>query len=188
MLRVLQCWQTISVCTEGSQVDVTLTGIMRLIYTGHVSDHIHLNGCRPLRHALLTYLCFGSSLDPEWWQFGEDYYMMLCNPWWLAVMHPPTLASFFAHGTLWLRLLYIFITREFRYLGLRKAPTPKYLDQVNLTLKMFQWPWFHSYNTFGSKLILSEYLVHLNHTLTPTFEHFDTIRPRGPPSCLGYIT
>ncbi len=32
--------------------------------------------------------------------------------------------------------------------------------------------------TFGSKLIWYEYLVHLNHILTPPFEHFDTIRPR----------
>ncbi len=79
--------------------------------------------------------------------------------------------------TWWLCLLYIFITKEFRYLGLRKAATPKYLDQVNLILKTFQWPWFRSYNTFGSNLVWSEYLVHLNHILTPTFEHFDTIRP-----------
>ncbi len=88
-------------------------------------------------------------------------------------------AMFAKQVTWWLRLLYIFITSKFWYLRLRKAATPKYLDQVNLTLKTFQWPWFHSYNTFGSKLVWSEYLVHLNHILTPTFEHFDTIRPRG---------
>ncbi len=46
--------------------------------------------------------------------------------------------------------------------------------------KMFQWPWLHSYNTFGSILVWSEYLVHLNHIFTQTFEHFDTIRPRYP--------
>ncbi len=85
-------------------------------------------------------------------------------------------AMFAKQVTWWPYLLYIFIAREFRYLGLRKAATLKYLDQVNLILNMFQWPWFPSYNTFGSKLVWSEYLVHLNHILTPTFEHFDTIR------------
>ncbi len=86
-------------------------------------------------------------------------------------------AMFAKKVTWWLHLLYIFITREFWYLGIRKTATPKYLDQVNLTLKTFQWPWFRSYNTFGSKLVWSEYLVHSNHILTPTFEPFDTIRP-----------
>ncbi len=82
--------------------------------------------------------------------------------------------------TWWFCPLYIFITREFIYLSLRKAATPKYLDQVNLILKTFQWPWFRSYSNFGSTLIWSEYLVRLNHILTPTFEHFDKIRPRRP--------
>ncbi len=56
---------------------------------------------------------------------------------------------------------HIFITREFWYLGLRKAATPKYLDRVHLTLKTFQRPWFCSCNTFGSQLVWSEYLVQI---------------------------
>ncbi len=116
-------------------------------------------------------------------RFKPRYLVQTWN-WILWYNQALVVSAMFAKQVTWLlSLLYIFITREFWYLGLRKAATPKYLDQVNLTLKTFQWPWFRSYNTFGSKLVWSEYLVHLNHILTPTFEHFDTIRPRWHHQC-----
>ncbi len=46
-------------------------------------------------------------------------------------------------------------------------------DPKNVTMTLISF-----IQTFGSKLVWSEYLVHLNHILTPTFEHFVTIRPR----------
>ncbi len=83
------------------------------------------------------------------------------------------------------------ITKSFIYFhhkrvlifGSKKGSNTQIFGSSESDPKNVPMTWFRSYNTFGSKLVWSEYLVHLNHILTPTFEHFDTIRPRWHHQC-----